>query len=293
MSFPTESTVVLFPQGVGECEARIVLAEPAGDDGALLVATDRTPFHPIDHTWPDQPGDRGTATVRETEHTVVDAITMAVGPDGSVHRGEAIPARRTDPGWAFLVGHVVEMAADTPPAALVGNAVTLKVDTARRASLSAAHTGAHLMSLALNMELRDLWRKSPRVDCLGHPDFDQLAITTSRMSPGQSVDRYRLGKSLRKAGLEVAVFLERIDSVQEAVTARLAEWIAAGGCSVIETEGPGLTARRWWTCELPAGRARIPCGGTHLGGLGELSSLDVRFEAGERELVVYTTAKQA
>ncbi|MEO3809603.1 metal-dependent hydrolase [Sphaerisporangium sp. B11E5] len=283
------STVVLFPQGAGHCEANVVLAEPAGEEGLLLIATDRTPFHPLDHTWPDQPADRGTVTFRGREHAVVDAVTLAAGPDGTLYRGEQIPARRGEPGWSFLVGHVVE----TPPEAAdpVGERVTLTVDMARRAGLSAAHTACHLMSLALNMELRDLWRKVPRTDCLGHPDFDQSAVTESRITPWRSLDRYRVGKSLRKSGLDVAALLEQLDAVRDGVTARLSEWIAAGGRIGIETEGPLLGSRRWWTCELPPGTARIPCGGTHLGGLGELSSLDVRFEAGDQELLVHTTAR--
>ncbi|WP_182879522.1 metal-dependent hydrolase [Microbispora sp. H10949] len=287
------STVVLFPQGVSVCEATVVLAEAAGDEGPVVIVTDRTPFHPLDHTWPDQPGDRGTITLGRREHAVVDAVTMAVGPDGTLHRAEEIPARRTDPGWSFLVGHVLETPPDGSPADLVGEQVGLAVDVARRSSLSAAHTACHLMSLALNMELRDLWRKVPRTDCLGSPDFDQAAITRSSITPWESVDRYRLGKSLRKAGFDAEALPGRLDAVREGVTARLSEWIAAGGRITIDTEGPWINSRRWWGCELPPGPARLPCGGTHLGNLGELASIDVRIVIGEGELVVNTTAKQS
>lgn len=181
------STVALFPQGVSACEATVVLAEAAGDDGPFVIVTDRTPFHPLDHTWPDQPGDRGTLTLGGREHAVVDAVTMAAGPDGTLYRAEAIPARRTDPGWSFLVGHVLETPPDGDPADLAGEQAGLAVDVARRSSLSAAHTACHLMSLALNMELRDLWRKVPRTDCLGSPDFDQTAITRSSITPGRAL----------------------------------------------------------------------------------------------------------
>lgn len=180
------STVALFPQGVSACEATVVLAEAAGDEGPFVIATDRTPFHPLDHTWPDQPGDRGAMTLGRREHAVVDAVTMAVGPDGTLYREEEIPARRTDPGWSFMVGHVLETPPDGYAADLVGEQVGLAVDVARRSSLSAAHTACHLMSLALNMELRDLWRKVPRTDCLGSPDFDQTAITRSSITPGRA-----------------------------------------------------------------------------------------------------------
>lgn len=298
MNALSQGTVVLFPQGVESCTARVVHAQPAegtkpAEGTNLFVVTDRTPFHPVDHTWPDQPGDEGTLSAGGRSLRVVDALTAASGPDGVLRVGAEIPVRRNEPGWSFLVVHVVEAAEDMPASELAGAEVTLVVDSARRRALSMAHTGCHLMSLALNGRLRDLWRKLPRTDCLGNPDFDQVAIVESRIMPMESVDRYRLGKSLRRAGFDVAALADTLESVREDVEERLRRWIEARGRITIETEAPELASRRWWTCELPDGSARIPCGGTHLENLGELASLAVRFETGEQELVVHTTAKQA
>ena len=77
------------------------------------------------------------------------------------------------------------------------------VDAEHRAALSAGHTGCHLAAVALNAALAARWRKPVRTDGLGHPDFDQLAIVSSRIVPDGAVDTYRLGRSLRKKGFDV------------------------------------------------------------------------------------------
>ena len=177
------------------------------------MLTDVTPFHPLDHAWPDQPADRGTLDGRP----VVDCLTGAVGPDGVLLTGSDIQARRGDDGWAWVVVHVLE--GELPAE---GATVDLQVDGDFRAALSAGHTACHLAALALNAEVaaRGLWRKDPaRDDALGNPDLDQLAITESRIEPWGAYDRYRLGKSLRKKGFESAAFLEALPDLAMAVDA--------------------------------------------------------------------------
>ena len=52
-----EGTVVTFAGGSLHEAALVGLtAEVAGE---WLVVTDRSPFHPVSLSWPDQPGDRG------------------------------------------------------------------------------------------------------------------------------------------------------------------------------------------------------------------------------------------
>lgn len=50
----SHSTVITFPSGSLVASARVVGVHPA--EGGAVVVLDRTPFHPVDHTWPDQPG---------------------------------------------------------------------------------------------------------------------------------------------------------------------------------------------------------------------------------------------
>lgn len=291
-SLPVAQTTVLFPAGVREAAARVQWTR-RDDAGRALVVADRTPFHPLDHTWPDQPADRGTATFAGHEHVVADAVTGAFGPDSAdpiqdrLLLGGEIPVRRGEPGWIFVAVHVFDEV-DESALPHVGGEIEFRVDLAYRDGLSAGHSACHLVSLALNKHVAGLWSKTPRLDCLGHPDFDQSAITESRITPYASVDRYRLGKSLRKSGFDAVKLAESLGAIQDAVNAQLAEWIAADANARIDCDGPELTARRWWNCELPEGTARIACGGTHAPSSGVLGSVKVELDIAPDQLTVQT-----
>ncbi|WP_113702984.1 metal-dependent hydrolase [Nonomuraea lactucae] len=254
------STVVTFPDGHVVGRSEIIGVVPVGARHGLVVA--ETPFHPLDHTWPDQPADRGTIGGLP----VADCVTGAWSAEG-VHLGGDIPVRRGAEGWEWLVVHVT----DSPLP--VGETVDLVVDAAHRTALSAGHTACHLAALALNAALAGRWRKEVALDGLGHPDFDQMAITSSRISPDASVDVYRLGKSLRKKGF-TADGLD-LDQVAGDANQRLKAWVAADAPVRIDVPGPGLTARRTWHCALPDGAASIPCGGTHVARTSELGGVTV------------------
>jgi len=264
------------------------------DAGRLLLVADRTPFHPLDHTWPDQPADQGTVAFRGRGHSVSDAVTGAFGDGASAPRlGGDIPVRRGEAGWTFVAVHVVEDPEGTVDVPAAGDEVAFAVDGGYRLSLSAAHTACHLVALALNKSVAGLWSKTPRLDCLGHPDFDQSAITESRITPWASTDQYRLGKSLRKSGFDIAALSAGLADVQSAVNRQLAEWIAVDGAIGIEREDVHLTARRWWNCDLPDGRARLACGGTHLRSTGALGSVAVTLAATTDTLTVQTAVSRA
>lgn len=298
---PLSTTKVSFPDGSVEGRSPVVAVRPLGD-GRFGVVTEATPFHPLDHTWPDQPGDTGALGPFD----VVDCLTAAAGPGagpesgtgtgpgtgpGGLLVGGAIPVRRGDGTWTWHVLHVVE----EDPSALLGAEVTLAVEPGRRAALSAAHTGCHLLALALNSALAGRWRKEARTDALGNPDFDALAMASSRMSEDASTDVYRLGKSLRKKGFPVEGLADELPAVNEAVNGRLAGWLAADAPVRVETPGPELTAHRRWTCALPEGTASLSCGGTHPRRLGELASLTTVLSLNEdgTELTAVTTPKRA
>ncbi|MBN6057523.1 metal-dependent hydrolase [Nonomuraea sp. RK-328] len=258
------STVVTFPAGQVSGRSRIVGTVPVGERHGLVVS--ETPFHPLDHTWPDQPADRGTIGGLP----VVDCVTGAWS-EGEIELGADIPARRGAEGRQWLVVHVT----DSPLP--VGESVELAVDPAYRAALSAGHTACHLAALALNAALADRWRKEPALDALGHPDFDQTAITSSRIVPDGSVDVYRLGKSLRKKGFTADGLDTALAEVAAAVDDRLKAWVAADAPVRLDVPGPELTARRTWHCALPEGEASIPCGGTHVTRTSELGTVTVEL----------------
>lgn len=284
------STTVTFPDGTSRGASPVLATFPAG--GRTGVVTAGTPFHPLDHTWPDHPADLGTIAVGQRRHDVVDCVIGAV-EDGTdtVLLGSDIPVRRGAEGWHWLVVHLV----DGPFPHQDHAEAVLLVDEARRAALSAGHTGCELVTLAVNEALAGRWRKDVPVDVLGNPDFDGLAITTSAILPCGSVDTYRLGKSLRKKGFGTDGLAAELPGVAEAITARMTGWVAEDADVWVDAPASGLTDRRSWCCALGQGEVRVPCGGTHLtstGGLGEVTvALDLSEDG--TTLVLRTTVSPA
>jgi alanyl-tRNA synthetase len=271
-------TVVDFPAGVVHGTGTVQKAWPIGEHVAVI--TDRTPFHPVDPTWPDQPADHGTLDGMP----VVDCLVAAIDTEGGVAVDAEITARRGDEGFDWAVVHVVDGAAPQP-----GATVELQVDAVRRAALSRAHTGCHVSALALNAVVADLWRKEVPLDGIGNPDFDRIALTSSRMTPDAARDTYRLGKSLRKKGFDTAGLLERVDELPGLVEAKVASWVAADASVEVEVTGPHLTDLRYWCCHVPEGSYRIACGGTHVTALRELGTLQVRYERPDDATLVAVT----
>lgn len=186
--------------------------------------------------------------------------------------------RKGTEGWSFVVVHV--LAAET--AVKVGDTVEVTVDEGYRMALSAGHTACHLASLALDAALAGAWNKEVGADALGNPDFEGNACESSRIHDHGSVDVYRVGKSLRKKGFDVTA-LDDLDALAARANAQLAEWVASDAGIRIDRDGDGLGDRRRWVCELPGGAAVIPCGGTHLTSLGQLTAVTVAFERADVE----------
>lgn len=279
------STVVSFAGGdvSGSSTVWRVESTPIG----AVVVVDSTPFHPVDHTWPDQPGDSGEITLDGTVARVTEAVMAAISDEGDFAVGSDIPVKRGAEGWTWLVGHPLE--SDAPSWLVEGARVELSVDSSRRAGLSRGHTACHLASLALDLALADLWRKDPGEDALGNPNFEGRANQSSRIHADGAVDEYRLGKSLRRAGFDTETFAATLAERETSINARLADWVAAGASSRVVTEGPTIADRRSWHCELPDGAAEILCGGTHVASLAEFVSISVTLDLTDPQLLVMTT----
>lgn len=279
--FELTPTLVDHPSGALTGTGTVLITRPEQDRTAVVV--DRTPFHPVDHGWPDQGPDRGTLTVGGRSHEVVDCVLGAT--DGTeLFVGQDIPVRRGTEGWAFLVVHLLDGAVELP----AGTTVELSVEADHRRALSAGHTACHVASLALNAALATRWTKPATADGLGHPDFDKLALATSVIHEFGAVDTYRLGKSLRKKGFDVADLASALPALQARVDEILAGWVAAGGRITVEVAGPALTDLREWVCTTADGQVRIACGGTHLDDLSAFGSITVRLGL-EPELLTMTT----
>ncbi|MCT1478194.1 hypothetical protein [Microbacterium sp. p3-SID336] len=279
------STVVTFAAGAVSGEAVVTHVQP-GPDGTVVVV-DATPFHPVDHTWPDQPGDSGGITLGDAALGVTEAVMAAVSDEGAFAVGTDIPVKRGGEGWTWLVGH--RLAESAPESLVPGATVGLEVDAARRAGLSRGHTACHLASLALDLAVADLWRKDPGADALGTPDFEGRANQSSRIHEDGAVDEYRLGKSLRKAGFDTEAFAATLAERQQHLNAQLAAWVASAASSRIETEGATIVDRRRWHCELPEGEAVILCGGTHVDSLAAFAEITVTLDLSDPQLLVMRT----
>ncbi|MGB3374611.1 MAG: hypothetical protein WBA87_05670 [Microbacterium sp.] len=278
-----QSTRVSFPDGslTGEGEVLIV------DRDSSVLIVDATPFHPVDHTWPDQPGDSGTISLGGSRLEVSEAVMAAVDDEGALFVGGDIPAKRGAEGWTWLVAH--RIAGDLPADVAVGAHAVMDVDADRRSALSRGHTACHLASLALDAAVADLWRKEIGIDPLGSPDFESRANQSSRIHPDGSVDEYRLGKSLRKAGFDSAGFADSFAEREARINEVLAGWVSSGGESRIEVDGPSIVDRRTWRCALPEGEVGFLCGGTHVRSLTEFSSITVSLDLSDPQLLVMTT----
>lgn len=281
------ATVVTFP--AGETRGQGVVSRVHADDGGAVVVVDATPFHPVDHTWPDQPGDAGTIRLGDDAVRVTEAVMAAVGDDGVFAVGADIPVKRGVEGWTWLVGHRVE-AAEAPEWLTAGVTVDLEVDGSRRHALSRGHSACHLASLALDLAVADLWRKDAGADALGNPDFEGRANQSSRIHEDGAVDEYRLGKSLRKAGFDTEAFTVTLAEREARINAQLAVWTAANSASIIEVDGPMIIDRRRWRCSLPDGDAVMLCGGTHVSSLAEFASIAVTLELTDPQTLVMTTS---
>ncbi|HSP51661.1 MAG TPA: metal-dependent hydrolase [Cryobacterium sp.] len=277
MTLPTLDTQVDYPAGQTASTATVLHVEQL-PTGLVAVLLDLTPVHPVDAGWPDQGPDRAVLRVAGTELPVLDCVVGAT--DGSaLHLGRDIPVPKGTPGWAFVVAHLVQ----GPTALVPGQTVEAVVDAGYRRRMSAGHTACHLASLGLNRALADRWKKEVRADALGNPDFDGSAIDVSLIGENGSVDTYRLGKSLRRKGFVTEGLAEQLAEIESMLNAALAEWVATGAGVRIDRDGPLLTDRRYWVCELPAHAVRIPCGGTHVASLAELGTVRVALSAADAD----------
>lgn len=276
------STLVTFTQSVWSLTSQVQLVQPL--QGRLCVVTHRTPFHPVSHIWPDHPADKGTLACSQGEFEVVDCQVGAIELEtGRLAVGQEIPVKRDAPGWVFVVVHLIEA---TPDAVTQGESVTLAVNQAYQRRLSRGHSAGHLAYLALNKVLANgYWRKdAERKDPHGYCDFNSYAQVTSFVTEDCCVDTYRLGKTLRKRGLNSDDMLRDLSEIEIQVNQQLVSWLALGSPISLLRDGDGLTDTRYWECDLQDGKkARIPCGGTHAGSLSEYRNIQVRLKRGDEQ----------
>lgn len=289
------STRVDFPSGSIASSSKVILADFLNQDTSkVFVIVENTPFHPVNYKWPDQPADIGFMTLNDRRFRVTNTLTGAVDLSNyQLYLDQQIPVHKGDDGWIFVVAHVIDFDADLSPSDLLGENVLLQVDSERRSRISISHSASHLMALALNKCAKRYWRKDVKKDSLGNPDLDQLAIQMSKIGELRNKDLYRVGKSSKKKGFDPSAFLANISEVEECINSQLSEWLTADTPISLEPRDSKIDIFRVWSCELPDGIAKVPCGGTHVSSLSQISAIHVTLEksSDEPEFVVHTSVK--
>ena len=281
-------TITQFCHGIWQLDSQVQLVQLGSQ--YLHVVTETTPFHPVSHIWPDHPADKGTLNHFQVVDCQVGAVELA---SGELYVGETIPVKRDQPGWVFVVVHCLP--ADCCGIEL-GQSVTLSVDKQYQSALSRGHSAGHLSYLALNKVLTEqgYWRKdADRKDPHGHYDFNSYAQVTSFVTPDKCLDTYRLGKTLRKRGLNSADMLAQLKEIEQQVNQQLVQWIELGSKVKVECHGNALTDSRYWQCDLKQGEiAVIPCGGSHVGSLTEYAAIEVCLtQLDEQNIEMHTNVK--
>ncbi|MEZ8085448.1 alanyl-tRNA editing protein [Vibrio sp. 1S139] len=269
-------TITQFCHQAWQLNAKAQYVE--SDDSKTYLITDVTPFHPVSHIWPDHPADQGFVSVGDVLYPVEDCLVGAIEQStGKLHIAADIPVKRDTEGWAFVVVHQLPTSVSMIK---VNDEVVLSVDKEYQASLSRGHSAGHIAFLALNKVLAErYWRKdADRKDPLGSYDFNSYAQVTSFVTPELCSDKYRLGKTLKKRGLNVADMLASLDDIEADINQMIAGWFAEPTPVAMRLEGEALTDSRYWEWQLDADTlVSIPCGGTHIENTSELKALSVKL----------------
>ncbi|MCG9558450.1 metal-dependent hydrolase [Vibrio kanaloae] len=270
-------TITQFCHQIWQLNAKALHVE--SDDSKTYLITDVTPFHPVSHIWPDHPADQGFVTVDDdVQYPVEDCLVGAIEQStGKLCIAADIPVKRDAEGWVFVVVHQLSASASMIN---IHDEIVLSVDKEYQSSLSRGHSAGHIASLALNKVLAEsYWRKdADRKDPLGSYDFNSYAQMTSFVTQELCTDKYRLGKTLKKRGLNVADLLANLDGIETDINQMISGWLAEPTPVAMRLEGEALTDSRYWEWQLDADTlVSIPCGGTHIENTSELKALSVKL----------------
>lgn len=298
---PKSSTLVSFFRGEIEDTGHIVLLY--SDETRNVIVCDRSPFHPQDNIWPDQPGDTGRIVWNDTIAHVSDTVTWPIYIfDEDPVFDPMLRTKRQDENYIFLTAHIVRdiTTLDQPTSfsslltsESIGIEVQMQVDEDYRQRLNRAHSASHLMGLALNKATARLWLKDTVRDTLGNPHFERATLQESRIYPGRSVDVYRIGKSLRKSGFDTVLFMSDLPRLEGEVAQTLNQWITeyAAEPITIQADSDLLNAQRRWTSKFGDIDVSMPCGGTHPKHIGDVGPQNVTFSFNQNssELTITTS----
>lgn len=267
-------TIVTYPGGSVSEPARVTNVYD-GEGGAQILVTDLTPFHPLDAWWPDQPSDRGTITVLGEALAIDRAVLVGTHQGTSeVRIGDIGGVKRSDEEWVWSVGHVVRGSRTREE--LVNAECRLEVDPAYRHAIAIGHTGCHIAALALNRALETFWTKSISKDSFGNNNFDQEAIVSSRIEEFGSIDHYRIGKGVRRAGLAADKFWSQFDELASKVEEGCNQILKDISSVEVAPNNTPFHARRTWIAIHNGSSLQMPCGGVHIKNPRDISNMQVK-----------------
>ncbi|WP_391528293.1 hypothetical protein [Photorhabdus akhurstii] len=248
------------------------------EDGTLLITQD-SPFYPKNYKWPDQLHDNGIISIGDKELAVTKVYTAGL-IDSHLYIDQEITKQTTSPD-KIMPAHYLPDLHGISETDLIGKTVTLSVNDETRYKVSAAHSMAHFMSLALNKATNHIWSKVYDTDDLGSYNLDKAAIYQSSITELKSVDIYRFGKSLKKKGFDKNILIENLDKINREVNNTLNNWLSQGAEITIEYKSKEINDTRLWKSTIDSKVVTIPCGGTHINNINEVKDVNVEIKIGE------------
>lgn len=289
-----ETPTVTFPEGNTQCESQIAWFTTSEKHGACFVVLKESCFHPRDFRWPDQPADKGTLQINGETLEVLDVVKMLSAPTVEPLFDTDIPFTKRDlPENSRLISTIK---VDIQYAALLEEAFTAKtsvigqVDEDYRLALSTGHAAGHLASYALNEAIAPYWRKTVPLDTRGNPDFIRQTQDRSQVVPSGCQDGFRLGKSTRKAGLNVADLATDLEAVEAKANAILSKWLELKPSIYFEKDGPALDESRVWHCKVGEENFSMFCGGTHVKNFDHVNAFNIELSYADQEMALSVTA---
>ncbi|WP_240487695.1 hypothetical protein [Photorhabdus australis] len=248
------------------------------EDGILLITQD-SPFYPKNYKWPDQLHDNGIISIGDKELAVTKVYTAGLFND-HLYIDQEITKQATSPEKIIPVHYIPDLQ-EFSERDLIGKTVTLSVNYETRYRVSAAHSMAHFMSLALNKATNHIWSKVYDTDDLGNYNLDKAAIYQSSITELKSVDIYRFGKSLKKKGFDKNILIENLDKINREVNSTLNNWLTQGAEITVEYKSKEISDTRLWKSTIDSTVVTIPCGGTHINNINEVKEVNVEIKIGE------------
>lgn len=273
--------------------AKIVAVSKISKDSMFAVVTDISPFHPVNYSWEDQPSDSGRMIIEDRSIDIVKTVISASDRYSNEivyhHDIKGFIQDRNPGNIDFGIAHFIFT--DDSILTKSGAMISLEVNQLYRNKLSLAHSACHLMALALNKVTAEYWKKNIANDSLGNPDLDNLAIVRSKITALSSKDIFRLGKSIRKKGLDTQSILSDINQLAEKIEKTVNQWILSGGEITLSSNNDNVISKKTWHCRIEGKEVSIPCGGTHVKNISEIKRVKVEAEKSlaQPEITLYTS----